>query len=169
MWAGPLRNASLGSTPYYRSPRFRSSKMELVLDDAVVWLESRYSNVRSDIDNNRARLATVQMAHCRSQQQHKRFRGSETSRIHIPTFTCVNSGSASSITDATFERELQYKRSSGSGSVMGNNMVAAATQYWWQQQCRKEMLQRQSNMQLDSVARAHSLLRGSVSFLWHRM
>ena len=40
----------------------------------------------------------------------------------------VSSGNASSIADATFERELKYKCNIGSSSVKGSSTVAAATQ-----------------------------------------
>ena len=84
--------------------------------------------------------------------------------VHFLRGSCIatiSSDSAMGNMMQHIERELQYRCNNDSGSVMGSSTVAATTQCWWRQHCGKEMLQKQSNMQLDIVARAHSSLRGS--------
>ena len=76
MWAGFLRSPPLGSIPRYGSPRFSSSKMDLVSDDAVECLEDRCSSLGPKTDQRRARLEAVQMSQCRSQRQCRRFKRS---------------------------------------------------------------------------------------------
>jgi len=62
MWVGSLRSLPLGSIPYYGSPRFNNSKMDLVSDDAMECLEDRCSSWGPKTDQYRERLAAVQLA-----------------------------------------------------------------------------------------------------------
>jgi len=45
MWAGSLTSPPLGPIPCYGGPRFSSSKMDLVSDDAIECLEDRCSSL----------------------------------------------------------------------------------------------------------------------------
>jgi len=51
MWIGSLRSPPLGSIPFYRSPRFSSSEMDLVSYDAMDCLEDRCSSLRLGLIN----------------------------------------------------------------------------------------------------------------------
>ena len=66
------------------------------------------------------------------------------------------------------ERELQCRCNSDSGSVMGNNTNCSCAvdegQQAEHQHCRGPMLWISVILLLGSIARAHSLLRGSVDF-----
>jgi len=81
MWAGSLRSPPLGSIPCYGSPKFSSSEMDLISDDVVECLEDRCSSWGPETDQRRTRLAAVQLAQCRSQQQRRRFRGAESAAV----------------------------------------------------------------------------------------
>ena len=76
-----MRSPPIGSIPCNDSPRFNSSEMGLVSDDAVECLEDRCSICGPEIDQRRARLAAVQELAAAQNIQRVRINSCQ-----IPTF-----------------------------------------------------------------------------------